>query len=140
MSNSQGYNARVRWDTDHILQTTADITLSTSRGRIDVTVHGDSGLPYRTFEVGLYDPIEITLPIFWDYTRAEIAEMVTAYNCGTNTNLIFEDVASSANPFINGNAKVVGIEASGRMENEMQIMNVTFLFSGAPTEIVGYSV
>jgi len=139
MALSGGWNARVVWDTDHILQTNADITMDAKRGRIDVTCHGDSGLPFRTFEVGLFDPIEFTLPIFWDYTRAETAEMVTALMCGTNTKLEFEDAADSANPFINGNAKVVGISATGRMENEMQIMNVTFLFSGAPTEILGYN-
>ena len=139
MALTHGYTGIVTWDTDHVLQTRADITLDTSRGRIDVTCHGDSGLPFRSFEVGLFDPIEITIPILWDYTRAEIAEIVTKYMCGTNTKLEFEDDTDSANPHINGNAKVVGINFAARMENEMQIMNVTFLFSGAPTEIFGYN-
>ena len=65
--------------------------------------------------------------------------MGTALMCGTNTQVEFEDSTDSANPFINGNAKVVKISPSGRMENAMQIMNVTFLFSGAPTEILGYN-
>ena len=139
MALNQGYNAQVVWDSDHVLQTNADITFDASRGRIDVTTHGDSSLPYRSFEVGLFDPIEITLPIFWDYTRAETEEMVTALHCGTNTKVEFEDSTDSANPFINGNAKVVKISPTGRMENAMQIVNVTFLFSGAPTEILGYN-
>ena len=139
MALNQGYNAQVVWDTDHVLCTNADITFDAARGRIDVTCHGDSDLPFRTFEVGLFDPIEFTLPIFWDYSLPETAEMVTALMCGTNTKLEFEDSTDSANPFINGNAKVVKISPSGRMENAMQIMNVTFLFSGAPTEILGYN-
>ena len=137
---THGYTGILTWDTDHVLQTRADITMDASRGRIDVTVHGDSGLPFRSYEVGLFDPIEITIPILWDYTRAEIAEMAAKLICGTNTKLEFEDSVDSANPHINGNAKVVKIGASARMENEMQIMNVTFLFSGAPTTLFGETI
>ena len=140
MALTHGYTGIVTWDSDHVLQTRADITLDTSRGRIDVTCHGDAGLPFRSFEVGLFDPIEITLPILWDYTRAEIAELAAKYVCGTNTPLKFEDSPASANPHIDGNAKVVGLNASARMENEMQIMNVTFLFSGAPTTLFGETI
>jgi hypothetical protein len=114
--------------------------MDASRGRIDVTVHGDSGLPFRSYEIGLFDPIEITIPILWDYTLPEIQEMAAKLICGTNTKLEFEDSVDSANPHINGNAKVVKIGASARMENEMQIMNVTFLFSGAPTTLFGETI
>jgi len=140
MALTHGFTGIVTWDTDHVLQTRADITLDTSRGRIDVTCHGDAGLPFRSFEVGLFDPIEITIPILWDYTRAEIGEIAAKYVCGTNTPLKFEDSAGSATPHIDGNAKVVGLNASARMENEMQIMNVTFLFSGAPTTLFGETI
>jgi len=137
MALTHGYTGILTWDTDHVLQTRADITLNTSRGRIDVTCHGDAGLPFRTYEVGLFDPIEITIPILWDITRAEMGEIVAKYLCGTNTQLEFEDSTDSANPHITGNAKVVGINATAQMENEMQIMAVTFLFSGAPDYLFG---
>jgi len=140
MALTHGYKGIVTWDTDHVLQTRADITLDTSRGRIDVTCHGDSSLPFRSFEVGLFDPIEITIPILWDYSLPEIAEIAAKYICGTNTPLKFEDEAGSAHPHIDGNAKVVGINVTARMENEMQIKNVTFLFSGAPTTFLGETI
>ena len=137
MALDKGYDGIVTWDTDHVLQTRADITLDTSRGRIDITVHGASDLPFRTFSVGLYDPIEMTIPMLWDYTRAEVAEIMTAYNCGSTTKVEFEDDTDSAHPHITGMALVTGIGMSARMENEVQIMNVTFLFSGAPSYLFG---
>ena len=140
MSLTHGYTGILTWDTDHVLQTRADITVDAARGRIDVTCHGDSGLPFRSYEVGLFDPIEITIPILWDYTRAEIGEMAAKLICGTNTLLEFEDDTDSANPHITGNAKVVRIGMTARMENDMQIMNVTFLFSGAPTYLFGETI
>ena len=140
MALTHGYTGIVTWDSDHVLQTRADITLDTTRGRIDVTCHGDSSLPFRSFEVGLFDPIEITLPILWDYSRPEIAEIAAKFICGTNTPLKFEDAAGSAHPHIDGSAKVTGLNASAKMENDMQIMNVTFLFSGAPTTLFGETI
>jgi len=140
MALNQGYNAILVWDTDHTLQVKADITMDVSRGRIDVTVHGGSSLPFRKFESGLFDPIEITVPILFDYSRAETAEFAQKMICGTNTRLEFKDAAGTTNAHIDGNAKVMEIAASGRMENEMQINNVTFLFSGAPTTLYGETI
>jgi hypothetical protein len=140
MALTHGYTGLIVWDTDHVLQTRADITVDAARGTIDVTCHGDANLPFRRFEVGLFDPIEITIPILWDYTLPETAEMAQKLICGTNTSLLFEDAVASAHPHILGNAKVTKIGLSAQMENEMQIMNVTFLFSGAPTTLFGETI
>jgi len=139
MALSQGYNAIFVWDTDHVVQTNADITMDVSRATIDVTTHGSASLPFRSFKLGLVDPQDITLPIFWDYTRAEMGEMVSALFCETETKCEFEDAAGTANPFFNGNCLVTKISPTGRMENEMQIVNVTFRVTGVPTEILGYN-
>ena len=140
MALTHGYCGIVTWDSDHVLQTRADISLDTKRGRIDVTVHGGSDVPFRSFEVGLFDPIEITLPILWDYTLPETAEIAAKFICGTNTPLKFEDSSGSAHPAIDGNAKITGIGHTAKMENDMQIQNVTLLFSGAPTTLFGETV
>ena len=140
MAYTKGYTGILTWDSDHVLQTRADITMSASRGRIEVTVHGSASLPFRSYEMGLFDPIEITLPILWDRSLPETGEMAAKLICGTNTPLKFEDSASSSYPHIDGNAKVTKIDTTARMENEMQVMNVTFLFSGAPTTLLGETI
>jgi len=140
MALNQGYNAIFVWDTDHVVQTSADLTMDVSRATIDVTTHGSATLPFRSFRLGLVDPQDIVIPIYWDYTRAEIAEMVTAFFCETETECRFEGSASSSEPWFLGNCLVTKISPTGRMENEMQIVNVTFRITGLPTTVMGYDL
>jgi len=139
MALNQGYNAIFVWDTDHVVQTSADLTMDVSRGVIDITTHGSASLPFRSFKLGLVDPQDIVIPIQWDYTRAEIGEMVSALWCETETACRFEGSASSTEPWFLGNCLVTKISPTGRMENEIQIVNVTFRVTGKPTEIMGYN-
>ena len=139
MALSQGYNAIFVWDTDHVLQTNADITMDVSRATIDVTTHGSASLPFRSFKLGLVDPQDITLPVFWDWSLPEMGEMSAALFCDTDTACKFEDAAGSAHPFFDGNCKVTKMSPTGRMENEMEIVNVTFRVTGKPTTIMGYT-
>ena len=139
MALKKGYTAIFVWDTDHVVQTSGDITMDTSRGVIDITTHGSATLPFRSFKLGLVDPQDIVIPIQWDYTRAEIAEMVTAFFCETETTCEFEDEADTSNVWFNGTCLVTKISPTARMENEIQIVNVTFRVTGLPTEIMGYN-
>ena len=140
MALSQGYHAIFVWDTDHVVQTNADITMDVSRGVIDVTTHGSASLPFRSFRLGLVDPQDITLPIFWDTAHPEILEMSAAFFCETETACKFEDAAGSSYPFFDGNCLVTKMSPTGRMENEMQIINVTFRVTGKPTTEMGYTL
>ena len=140
MALNHGYNAIFVWDTDHVVQTSADLTMDVSRGVIDITTHGSASLPFRSFKLGLVDPQDIVLPIQWDYSRAEIGEMISALWCETETECRFEGSASSTEPWFLGNCLVTKISPSGRMENEIQIVNVTFRVTGKPTTVLGYAV
>jgi predicted secreted protein len=110
-----------------------------NRGTIDITAHGDPGLPWRSFALGLYDAVDWSVQVMsggspdnvaaFSYVRSKLGDP-------GGVNVRVRNTAGAGTTLFQGNYIVAGLTLSAPLEDVVSY-TVRFVLNGAPTTHLG---
>jgi len=125
----KGYLASVTWSAEPV-NIRGEVRVTVARGLLEITCIGDTIAPFRSYTFGLYDQMSFSVPVPFDETNDAVAAIMVDAIAGTADTLIILD-AVAGNTLLSGQA-LVTYEWSAPVD-ELQMLNVTFTFTGALT-------
>ena len=107
-----------------------EVRVAVAKGLLEITCIGDAIAPFRSYTFGLYDQMSFTVPVVFDKVNDAVAAIMVSAIAGTADTLIILD-ALGGNTLVSGLALVT--YEYGAAVDELQMLNVTFTYTGAIT-------
>ena len=123
----KGYLATLTWSAAAV-KVRGEVRVSVARGLLEITCVGDAIAPFRSYTFGLYDQMSFTVPVVFDESNDGVAAILVDAIAGTEDTLILTDGTKT---LLTGQALVT--YEYGAAVDEVQMLNVTFTYTGALT-------
>ena len=108
-----------------------EVRVAVAKGLLEITCIGDAIAPFRSYTFGLYDQMSFTVPVVFDEANDAVAAIMVSAIAGTADTLIILDVLGASPALLSGEALVT--YEYGAAVDEVQMLNVTFTYTGALT-------
>ena len=129
----KGYAATVTFSAKRV-NIRGEVRIAIAKGLLEITCVGDTIVPFRSYTFGLYDQMSFTVPVVFDEANDAVAAIMVDAIAGTADTLVILD-ALGGNTLLTGQA-LVTYEYSAAVD-ELQMLNVTFTYTGALTGDLG---
>ncbi len=124
-----GYKTKLTYGAD-VIHVLGEAAVGVNNTLLDVSTLGDGVVPFRTFAVGMLDPVTIVVNVPWDPANDGVTECYTHHVAKTTDTLIFYDEAA-VTTLVSGTA-FCNYRWLGAIDG-VETMEVTFQYSGALT-------